>query len=351
MGFGDCVYLRFSCHPVNAKRMKKAICVYAIGMLSLSTVAQKAPTINDALGTFGFTEQKIISGRDTIIYYLKNYAAKPANLVVHIQGTDPHPLFFYRFNKDGTTSLLKYFNDDYKALDSTYAYAIIAKPGLAGIFNRDGFTVPVKYHENNYREYRVNQLSKAIEDIKHKHLGKPGKIIVYGHSEGAQIGAALARVDKSITHLGFWSGNVLNNFYEFALFERIAALKGQQTDSAADANILGLMGWYQNVVSNPGSTKVDASGYTNKRWSSYEEAPINDLLKVSIPIYAVFGTRDESTPIETAYLLPVQFIQNRKDNLHFKVCLNCDHVYKEKKEQQTINHWDEIFKDFIQWTK
>lgn len=331
--------------------MKKIICFCATAMISLLILAQKAITIDDALETFGFSEQKVISNSDTITYYLKNYTSKPKNLVVHIQGTDPYPIFFYKFRDDGTVKLTKTFNDDYKALDSTYTYAIIAKPGLAGIFKRDGFSVPEKYHKNNYREFRVNQIQMAIEHIKQNHLAAPEKIIVYGHSEGAQIAASLATVDKNITHLGFWSGNVLNNFYEFTLFERIAVLKGYQTDSAAHANIMGLIQWYQDILKDPKSTEVDQWGYTNRRWSSYEEAPINDLLKVDIPIYAEFATGDESTPIETAYLLPIQFMQNRKDNLTFKVCMNCDHTYREKKDGQTIYHWNNIFEEFIQWTK
>lgn len=330
--------------------MIKKICISSIFMISLSAMAQKVITINEALKTFGFMEQKVVSNSDTITYYLKNYTTKPKNLVLFIQGTDPYPVFFYQFKEDGSSKLIKWFNDDYKTLDSTYAYAIVAKPGLSGIFNRDSFSIPEKYHENNYKEYRVKQISLAIENIKRHHLGKHGKIIVYGHSEGAQIGAALARVNKSITHLGFWSGNVLNNFYEFALFERIVVLKGQQGDSAAHANIMGLMQRYQAIIENPNSTKVDEWGYTNKRWSSYEEAPINDLLKIDIPVYAVFATGDESTPIETAYLLPIQFMQNRKKNLSFKVCMNCDHSYREKKGEQMINHWNKIFQEFIKWT-
>ena len=111
------------------------------------------------------------------------------------------------------------------------------------------------------------------------------------------------------------------------------------------------MHWYEDIIKDPYSTRLDEWGYTNRRWSSYEEAPISDLLKINIPIYAVFATEDESTPIETAYLLPIQFMQNRKDNLTYNVCMNCDHTYKEKKEGQIINHWDEIFNEFIEWTK
>lgn len=330
--------------------MVKAICISAIAMISLPALAQETPTIDDALNTFGFTEHSIVSGSDTITYYLKDYTTKPKHLVVHIQGTDPFPLFFYR-KQESTFTLTKIFSDDYKTLGSDYTYAIIAKPGLSGIFNRDDFSVPEEYHENNYREYRVNQIDLAIEDIKENHLAKAGKIIVYGHSEGAQLGAALARVNKSITHLGFWSGNVLNNFYEFALFERIEVLKGHQTDSTAHAHIMGLITWYQEILKDPLSTEVDQWGYTNRRWSSYQEAPINDLLKIDIPVYAVFATEDESTPIETAYLLPIQFMQHEKDNLTFEICMNCDHSYREVKDGNTINHWNQIFKEFIDWAK
>lgn len=70
-------------------------------MISFSTLAQKTITIDDALNTFGFNEQRIVSNSDTITYYLKNYTSKPNNLVVYIQGTDPYPIFFYQIKKDG----------------------------------------------------------------------------------------------------------------------------------------------------------------------------------------------------------------------------------------------------------
>jgi pimeloyl-ACP methyl ester carboxylesterase len=330
--------------------MIKPSYIAAIMLISISTLAQKVPTLQDALNAYGLSEQKVISNSDTVTYYLKKYNTKPRNLVVFIQGTDPNPIFFYQARKDGTVELIKSFSDEYKSLDPGYAYAIIAKPGLSGIFDKQNFVVPEKYNRNNYKQYRVNQINVAIEDIRRRHLSDPKKIIVYGHSEGAQIGANLATVNKNITHLGFWSGNVLNNFYEFALFERIAALKKNQTDSAAHANILQLLGWYGKIIKSPSSTELDQWGYTNKRWSSYEEAPINELLHIDIPIFAIFATEDESTPIETAYLLPVQFMQNRKDNLTFELCMNCDHSYREMKDGRMISHWNEIFERFIRWT-
>lgn len=307
------------------------------------------PTLQDALKKYDFIEGRVIDKNDTLFYYLKNYRQKPKNLVVYIQGTDPNPIFSYSKNKDGF-SLSRWFGDDYKLLDSTYTYAIVPKPGLAGIVDKSKLTVPREYHEKNFLDYRVRQIDAAINDIIKRHLHQPGKIIVYGHSEGATIAAPLALKNKHITHLGFWSGNVLNNFYEFALFNRIEALKGLQSDSAAHQNILDILSWYRSVTQNPNATQQDQMGYTNKRWSSFEKAPIEYLLEVDIPVFAYFATKDESTPIETAYLLPVQFMQRKKNNLTFDVCMGCNHSYEKEENGTKVKLWGEVFKRFMEWS-
>lgn len=306
--------------------------------------------LKNALKKFNFIEGKVIQESDTITYYLKNYIKKPTKLVVYIQGTDANPIFSYKI-KDGKPVFYRWFVDDYQKVDSTYTFAIIPKPGMEGIFHEDSIAIPQKYYENNYQGYRVNQIHQSIEHIIQNHLKRPEQVIVYGHSEGATIGAALALKNKNITNLGFWSGNVLNNFYEFSLFNRIEALKGQISDSLAHENIMGILNWYKGVIENPNSTELDHFGFTNKRWSTYEKPPIEDLLAIDIPIFAMFGTKDESTPIETAYLLPVQFMQKRKTNLTFEVCMNCNHSYIEKNGENIIHHWDEIFVKFMEWTK
>ncbi|WP_271766058.1 hypothetical protein [Aquimarina algiphila] len=333
-------------------RIILTICITCICIVGTSQT-KKIPTINDALQKYSFLEEEIVHKTDTITYYLKNYKndkVKPDKLVVFIQGTDPNPIFSYKIKNDKYV-IYRWFNNDYKTLDSTYTFAIVPKPGLSGIINEEKNSIPQSYHIKNHREYRVNQIHFSIEHIIKKHLKKPNKIIVYGHSEGAVIAASLVQKNKNITHLGFWSGNVLNNFYEFSLFERIAALKKQQSDSIAHTNIMNIIDWYKKVINKPNSTAIDDWGFTNKRWSSYQNPPIQDLLKIDIPIYTVFGTQDESTPIETAYLIPIQFMQLKKNNLTFDICIGCDHTYTEKNNDKITKHWNRIFKEFIAWTK
>lgn len=221
---------------------------------------------------------------------------------------------------------------------------------MEGLYKDGEIVIPKSYYENNYLQYRMKQIDTSISHIKEHHLTNPERIIVYGHSEGAVIGAALATISDDITHLGFWSGNVLNNFYEFSLFNRIESLKGTLSDEEAHQNIEGIIEWYKSVVEDPYSSEIDHFGFTNKRWASYERAPIDYLIDVSIPIYALFGTEDESTPVETAYLLPIKFIENRKKNLTFEVCIGCDHSYQVQTEDGEKSNWSEQFMKFIEWT-
>ncbi len=330
--------------------MKTVFTLLFIALCALGTAQQSAtPTINEALEKYGFIQEQLVEKNDTITYYLKHYKEKPSNLVVYIQGTDANPIFSYG-KSNGKTVISRWFGDDYKQLDTNYTYAIIPKPGMAGIYNDAEIVVPKAFYEKNHLDYRVHQVDVAIKDIIQKHLQEPTKIIVYGHSEGATIAAPLALKNKSITHLGFWSGNVLNNFYEFSLFNRIESLQGNVSDSVAHQRNMEILEWYGSVVENPNATEIDDFGYTNKRWSSYERAPIEYLLELAIPIYAQFASEDESTPIETAYLLPIQFMQKRKKNLTFEVCLGCNHSYQKEIKGENISQWADIFNKFIAWT-
>ena len=148
------------------------------------------PTIQNALDTYDFIQEQFITDNDTITYYLKNSRVKPNNLVVYIQGTDANPIFSNSV-KEGKTIYYRWFGEEYKHLDSTYTYAIIPKPGMAGLYKDGEIAVPKRYYEKNHLDYRIKQIDVSIDHIIENHLSEPKKIVVYGHSEGAAIGAAL----------------------------------------------------------------------------------------------------------------------------------------------------------------
>ncbi|WP_103864907.1 dienelactone hydrolase family protein [Aquimarina sp. I32.4] len=105
-------------------------------------------------------------------------------------------------------------------------------------------------------------------------------------------------------------------------------------------------------MKHPNATDKFWEGKNNSynRWSHFSEPPIDNLLQINKPIFVAIGTKDQAVPIESTYLIPIEFIRHKKNNLTFKTYLNLDHGFgKELKNGKFEEHWNDIFKDFLEW--
>lgn len=307
---------------------------------------EKQPSNMDVLEKFRFEEYLIILEEDTTFFYHHQKPnSNPSYLVLYLQGTSPDPLFSVEKEK-GKFTIYRWFPGDYKLLDENYAYAIIGKSGIPPIKRTEDENYD-KYHQVNTLDYRVEQADTVINFILEKVMDSAEKIIVYGHSEGAPVAAKLGTINKKITHLGFWAGNALPDFYDFALFSSNAAAKGEISNLEAKENVEELIEEFQKVSKNRNSTKAESKDdYSDKRWWSYAEPPINNLLKIDIPIYVQVAGNDQSAPIQSTYLIPFEFIRHGKTNLTYDICAECDHGFVVNEKDM----WNEVFVKFITWT-
>ncbi|MEM6799806.1 MAG: hypothetical protein AAF696_00300, partial [Bacteroidota bacterium] len=261
--------------------------------------------------------------------------------------SDPSPQFSYRVN-NGKIEKLCWLNGEFGTLSEEYLYVVIEKIGFEKAIDEENIPTPEIYQKKNSLNNRVSRADAVINFLSEKYSFE--KIIVYGHSEGAPVGAKLATINKKITYLGFWAGNALPDFYDFILENRVAYHKGMISDSAAQSRIDKNIEQFKEIVQD--SLNTESKGYTNLRWWSYSEPPINNLLKIDIPLYVQVATKDESAPIESSYLIPLEFARKGKTNLSYKVCVGCDHGFSITKENgETERRWKEIFKDFIKWAE
>lgn len=302
---------------------------------------------------FGFTEHRIISKNDTIYFYLNAKGQQPKkNLVLYLSGSTPDPLFTFETVRD---TMQSYFwgHQDYKLLSEEYTFAVIAKKGMQGLFDETKLNTrkpPQSYVQHNSMDYRVWQADQVINYCAKKLLNGPEKVIVYGHSEGFNVVAKLVTVNKKITHAGLWAGSAMPDYYDFMLFNRWEYLKGEVSDSVCAKNMDTLLMNYQALFNQPNGAEPN-SIYTNKRWISYAEPSINHLLKTNIPLYMLVATKDENAPIESAYIVPLEFTRNRKQNLTFKTCVGCNHSFAiTNPDKSRTSFWNDYFKDFIAWT-
>ena len=311
-----------------------------------SCKAQKLPTKDELVNHFGFIQETVVSEKENIIFYsYKNGNKKADNLIVYLQGSDPSPQFSYRI-KENKIDKLCWLHGEFKEVPEDYLFIVVEKIGFEHLINEENIPKPKIYQEKNSLDNRVDRVNIVLNELNSKN--DFDKIIVYGHSEGAPVGAKLATVNKHITHLGFWGGNALPDFYDFAIESRIEFHNGNITVEESQKQIDELLQSFKEIADDPTNTEDNA--YTKKRWWSYSEPPINNLLKLEIPIFVQVATNDKSAPIESTYLIPLEFARLGKSNLTYKVCVGCDHGFNSKSDDGSIErNWNKIFNEFILW--
>lgn len=328
--------------------MGKISIAFLILLLTISCAAQNIPTKTEIVEHYGFEQKSIEDNDEEIIFYTYQKGKQvKTKLIVYLQGSDPSPQFSYRI-KDDKIQKLCWLNGEFNAISEEYLYVVIEKIGFEKAINEDDIPKPKIYQEKNSLKNRVSRANSVIEHLTANNVFD--KVIVYGHSEGAPVGAKLATVNNKITHLGFWAGNALPDYYDFILENRIEFYKGKISDSVAQSRINENISGFQELVND--SLSIKGNGYTNLRWWSYSEPPINNLIKIDIPIYVQVATLDKSAPIESSYLIPLEFARLKKSNLTYKVCVGCDHGFSiTNKDGITERKWKQIFEDFINWTE
>lgn len=319
-------------------------------MISLGSNQLVARSKQEVLDKFEFTEHIMITENDTIYFYLHvKKGASPKHLVLHLQGTLTAPLFSLEREKKGLASY-RSFPGDYQLLDDEYCFAVISKSGIPGVMMPDQKMNTQKFHEFNTLDNRVFQADTVIHYITEALYPDLEKIIVYGHSEGAPVAAKLGTINDKITHIGFWAGNALSDLYDFMLFETKAMDQGKILRKEAFQNMALYLDDFQELSEHRNDTSA-ASGYTNKRWWSYAEPAINHLLQIEVPIFMQVAGNDNSVPIESTFLVPLEFIRLGKDNLTYNICSDCDHAFFiTGKRNKSKDMWSEVFMEFIAWT-
>jgi pimeloyl-ACP methyl ester carboxylesterase len=317
-------------------------------LLTISCGAQNIPTKTQIVEHFGFEQKCIEKNNENIVFYTfqKGQEVK-SKLIVYLQGSDPSPQFSYRI-KDDEIQKLCWLNGEFNSISEEYLYVVIEKIGFEKAINEEDIPKPKIYQDKNSLANRVSRANAVIEHLTISDFFE--KVIVYGHSEGAPVGAKLATINKKITHLGFWAGNALPDYYDFILENRIEFYKGSISDSLAQSRINDNIKGFKEIVNDSLSTA--GNGYTNLRWWSYSEPPIYNLVKINIPIFVQVATLDKSAPIESSYLIPLEFARLKKSNLTFNVCVGCDHGFSiTKKDGMVERKWEQIFETFINWTE
>jgi pimeloyl-ACP methyl ester carboxylesterase len=293
-----------------------------------------------------------------VIHVSKTNRKVKKPLLIYIDGSDNYPLFYRKNNGNYNTSVA--FNIARYAKD--YSIVLISKPGTPfsdSLHYQSGkpyYPDNAIYNRLYSLQWRAGGASTAIDylvkripvDLKH--------VIVMGYSEGSQVAPAAAVLNKKITHVVCFVGNALNQLYDFIIDARLDAYRNKITAEQGQQIVDSLYNVYQKIYTDPAATERKWFGATFLKWSSFSQTtPLENMLKLKIPILYIAGGKDNNQTIIDMDYAKLEFLRKGKTNLTYKIYPNSNHgfqetVIKDGKEVK-VDRSDEVNQFAFDWIK
>jgi pimeloyl-ACP methyl ester carboxylesterase len=277
--------------------------------------------------------------------------------IVFCQGSLPIPLVINYSEKDKDFSFLNIF--DYKKIARTYNIIVISMPFTpieaddTHLNSQGAYIIDVniehsyhpKYLQANYLEKYVERGNLVIKFLLQQKWVDKNRLFIVGHSQGAKLAAKIAFENKNISALGFLSGNPLGRVDQFIRQNRLLEQKGLLSSEKAQEEINKIYQWWDWINQHAGEPSKEGED-SPQTTISFSKPVIDDLIKLTIPLYIAYGTED----IGASYcdLLPIDFIRVGKKNYKLVPYAGLDHNYMEMGNIDKC-HWGEVIDDFISW--
>jgi pimeloyl-ACP methyl ester carboxylesterase len=253
-------------------------------------------------------------------------------LLVYIDGSGNYPLYYRKssgnYNTSVALNIARYAKE--------YTIVLISKPGTP-------FSDSLRYNHGRayypdnevYDRYyslpwRAGAASAAINYLVKKLPVDRKHIVVMGYSEGSQVAPAVAVLNKNVTHVVCMVGNALNQLYDFIINARLDADRGKITVEQGQRTVDSLYNEFAKIYASPKATSKKWFGATYLKWSSFSETtPLENMLKLNLPILYMAGGKDNNQTIIDMDYAKLEFLRKGKTNLTYKVYENSNHSFQE----------------------
>ena len=322
--------------------------------ISVSVMAQPIEIIDNQVAHFQLKDKN--NDIDFLVFDTVFNIKKP--ILLYCQGSTPVPLCIdYGTNVRFGAGVSGF---DIPNIQKQYHLVVISKPETpikvpVYQLNKNNQYITDKSDEHsfkesflraNYLENYVDRANKVIQYLLQQSWVDNNKVVVFGHSEGVHVASAIAATNNAVTCLGLGGANIFGRIDEMLRLERKRAETKDITWEMAEQN---MNFWYQlwENANNPDSVAEHPDLLS---WKSFSRPTFEDLLKVDIPIYVVYGTNDITA--ELCDLLPLIFINHGKKNLTMKRYFGFDHSFNLFDENSNLKEssWTEMMNAFVAWS-
>ena len=297
--------------------------------------------------SMGFSPFELETESDTIRFYvstggkaLDKDSVRP--LVIYLEGSGPTPVFW---KKDGQIgSSLMFEPGDFPGCH----YAVISKPGI-GFFETERRVNSKTYDQKLSLTWRVNAARAVVERLTSESFVDKTRVIVIGHSEGADVAPWVALDNKHVTHVVGLAPGGVSQMFDFVLFARKQVDAGELEPDQVDQEIAKYKNAYRKIFTDPSSTDKKWQGETYLRWSSFFRPAMDAWRDIEIPVYLGMCRDDKNTPVECGEAIELEYIRLGKNNLTAQTWPT-DHYFVETQDDDTpVDRRLDVLKEVIEW--
>ena len=263
-------------------------------------------------------------------------------LVLYLQGSGFGPVYFGPPERPSHVLMLK------PADFAGFHYAVVGKPDAPFWAPARGEATPA-YHRALTLGRRVADASAAVDLLAAQPWVDASRIVVVGHSEGAQVAPALAASNGRVTHVAALAASGLSQAFDFVLDVRRRVREGGLSFEEGEARIRALFAQLRRIEAAPAAADSLWRGHSYRRWASFFEPPLDAFLSLDVPVFVAVGVDDEASPVESADYLPVAFLLAGKDNLTYRAWPT-DHRFQQTlPDGERVDRRPDVVRALLEW--
>lgn len=185
-------------------------------------------------------------------------------------------------------------------------------------------------------------------------LGDPmvdaSRVVLVGHSEGADVAAAAAAADARVTHVAFLSGGGAAQLFDFFILRRKMMAEAGASPEAIERAIVELEKEIRDVLADPNSEQRFWMGHAYKRWSTFAtQASADNLVKAKAKVFAAHGSEDASVPIESFDFLVLELLRQGRADATIRRYAGVDHGFAKPGEPPTGEQFTRVLDQVLAW--
>ena len=244
--------------------------------------------------------------------------------------------------------LCQNYSDRYHVVSAEKRGIAFAESGNRGTAEK----ASAEYTEHATYEGRLEEILLLLDTLLDEPLIDTTQVMLLGHSEGADVVAAVAAQEPRVTHVAFLAGGGPSQFLDLIVLRRKAMREAGRSDAEIEAAVEELEEQYRDILAKRDSGEDFFAGHAYRRWSSFcLHPPADNLVKSKAKVFMAHGTNDVSVPIESFDHLVVEMLRSGREDVYWRRYPDRDHSFIEKGSSPGYDGFLEVVDEYLEWVE